>query len=371
MLSAADWAVLTDWIYETTSTVVHVDELRLPYIHLVRRICREYITQGDSDRPMFQLYAAAVIFVVSCFASDRPAGLDDLDSMCGHTYTHDQIITQVYRVLRWLAPTNTVVVSSAETMYHHHETVCTLVHTTDGRRLVRKTIRHLPADLPLYHGVTEVVADYLLRSAGGHPNVVSLVTLSVSKDALSLYSDYMPEYDSVPSPASILGLLKGVGAMHRLGMSHRDLKPENIRHVEGDGMVLIDLGACGFGRTRSTTPVCTITHRSPDILEAEVAGREYCYDGYALDVWSLGVLLVQWFTQSSPFGPATNTTTASEMLDQIQTRLPTVLAKVRDVLGDYPFTRLVLRSLGAPHQRPTVQELISAFPSTRRHRRDR
>jgi hypothetical protein len=365
MISEVDWVKIVDWIHDTSSTVVHTDELRQPYIDLVCRICHEYIIQ-ETDRTFFQLYAVSIIFVVSCFASDFPARLDDMESMCGYAYTQNQILTQVYSVLQWLVPPpDNMTISGKETipLYQNMETVCTLVCTLDGRRLVRKTIQHDAQRLPMYHGVTEIVADYLMRSRGKqHPNVVSLVTLAVCPQELSLYSDYIPEtFGSAIAPSAILGLLEGVAAMHSAGISHRDLKPENIRHEDASGMILIDLGAAGFGRHRNTIPVCTITHRSPDLLEAEITGRAYCYDGYALDMWSLGILLVEWYTRSKPFGCVTSETTALEMLQQIQRGMPDVVSRVRNVLGDGLFSRSILRCLGPPSHRPTVQELIHAF----------
>lgn len=101
------------------------------------------------------------------------------------------------------------------------------------------------------------------------------------------------------------GLLSGLQTLHEAGIVHRDLKPENIL-VDTEGVPkLLDLGlASHFTDQRSVSRLTvpgavlgTIHFMAPEqVIGAEVDPR--------VDLYALGVMLYQWFTDRLPFiGP--------------------------------------------------------------------
>jgi serine/threonine protein kinase len=91
-------------------------------------------------------------------------------------------------------------------------------------------------------------------------------------------------------------LILALERLHALGVVYRDLKPENVL-LRADGWpVLADLGLAGFVLDeRPLFSVCgTPEFMAPEVIQ----NRGY---GIAADWWSLGVLLVQCLTLTTPF----------------------------------------------------------------------
>lgn len=87
--------------------------------------------------------------------------------------------------------------------------------------------------------------------------------------------------------------------LHIRNIIYRDLKPENVM-VEADGYLrLIDMGTAkqlkqnsGF---RTFTIIGTPHYMAPEVMQ----GKGY---SFSVDIWSLGVLLYEFFCGHLPFG---------------------------------------------------------------------
>jgi serine/threonine protein kinase len=116
-----------------------------------------------------------------------------------------------------------------------------------------------------------------------------------------------------------------------------------------------------------TLPICTITHRSPDLLEAEASGSTVVYyEGQKLDVWSIGVLIAEICCGADPFGPIISGTSPGRMLGLIRTRVDSVKRLVRDHLYPEQYILFCRCLLEKPVKRPTVEELLAVFTGARR-----
>lgn len=88
---------------------------------------------------------------------------------------------------------------------------------------------------------------------------------------------------------------KAVEYLHDRDLVHRDLKPENILLDLNDNVFLCDFGWCVDLSTGNRVTFCgTYEYMAPEIL------KELPYD-FAIDVWSLGILLYELIHGFSPF----------------------------------------------------------------------
>ena len=101
-------------------------------------------------------------------------------------------------------------------------------------------------------------------------------------------------------------MLMGINKIHQMGLCHRDLKPENILFTEGDYNIKIT--DFGFllplaGRDRTAwlkSRVGTLTYMAPEVLAREN------YQGKAIDIYSLGVILFVLYLGNMPMEKASS-----------------------------------------------------------------
>lgn len=159
--------------------------------------------------------------------------------------------------------------------------------------------------------------------ACNHPNIVKLK--STFQDDLSLYFvmelskdgtlfDKIHKHKKLPEPLVrhwVGEVVLALEHMHSKKIVHRDLKPENILIHEDRHVRLTDFGTCRIlteenEETASTpiedTPmkrkksfVGTAEYVAPELLENRVE------QFYPLDWWSLGILIFQSLTGTTPF----------------------------------------------------------------------
>jgi serine/threonine protein kinase len=148
-----------------------------------------------------------------------------------------------------------------------------------------------------------------------HPNIVPVLGHGIARDQSTFY--IMPLYSGtlrdlvlkgIPAEAVLRyfgQILDGVEAAHFRGVWHRDLKPENILFsAQSDTLVIADFGVAHFEEEELLTAVET---RNADRLanfiysapEQKVRGRVVTEKA---DVYALGLILNQMFTNEVPLG---------------------------------------------------------------------
>src|SRR5437764_5432565 len=120
---------------------------------------------------------------------------------------------------------------------------------------------------------------------------------------------------------------KALEAAHAKGIVHRDIKPENIM-LRTDGYVkVLDFGIAKLNerlsklndinlastidkvQTEPGTRIGTVNYMSPEQL------RELSVDART-DIWSLGVVLLEMVTGTTPFGARTTNKTIAAILER-------------------------------------------------------
>lgn len=160
--------------------------------------------------------------------------------------------------------------------------------------------------------------------------------------------------------STLLGVLRGLGALHACGMLHLDLKPANI-HLRRDGWpVLLDFGAvrqcCAAGGLRPA-PMFTDGFAAPELL-AEGAGL-----GPWSDIYGVGAALFACMDGAPPSAGEDDMARRLAALDGVYS--PALLALVRACLmresGARPRSVLALQKmLGEAPARPSSPAGLAA-----------
>jgi len=369
-----DWCILSEWITEIVQDLIVHPQQREDFTTLVRSLSHRYFRETRTTTPKheYQLGVLACLHLVSCYVVSEPVPLAVLETICCHCYTRETIVRAVYTVMGWVSPPlwpdGLENVDYDRTFYTDHGTTCAMVRW-GGRQLVRKRIGHDDRDLPAFHAVVEVMVHSRLAEKKSR-NIARLLQVQVQDSCVDLYYEYIEDPLRLYRRRSrrqqqqvVIGLVRGLHCLHSLGIAHRDLKPDNL-HVTADGYgVILDVGSAGLGKARHTNPICTITHRSPEMLQAEVDGVAMEYDGKCLDIWSLGVVILQLYGAWHPFGVASTTTTAAQMLQGIRSLVEVVLDAVVPLLSNEQ-GRLLRQCLREqPFERPGSLEMLRVFGS--------
>ncbi|KAG7292399.1 hypothetical protein NEMBOFW57_002434 [Staphylotrichum longicolle] len=159
-----------------------------------------------------------------------------------------------------------------------------------------------------------------------HPNVVSYYGIEVHRDRVYMFMEFcsggslanLLEHGRIEDEQVImvyaLQLLEGLAYLHELKIAHRDIKPENIL-LDHNGIIkYVDFGAAKLiarqGRTlvqdlTSTKPNKSMTgtpmYMSPEVIKGENPGHFG-----AVDVWSLGCVILEMATGRRPWANLDN-----------------------------------------------------------------
>ncbi|XP_030436454.1 serine/threonine-protein kinase 16 isoform X2 [Gopherus evgoodei] len=131
-------------------------------------------------------------------------------------------------------------------------------------------------------------------------------TLWSEVEALRDKGTFLPEERIVPI---LLGICRGLEAIHAKGYAHRDLKPTNVLLDDEEQPVLMDLGsmnqACievkgsreAMALQDWAAQRCTISYRAPELFTVE---RD-CVIDERTDIWSLGCVLYCMMFGEGPY----------------------------------------------------------------------
>ncbi|VEU21030.1 DEKNAAC102021 [Brettanomyces naardenensis] len=152
----------------------------------------------------------------------------------------------------------------------------------------------------------------MLRKVGKHPNIAQLletfdtyivleyVARGDLHDAIQLGIAPVSTRDVVDV---FMQLVSAIEHCHRFGVYHRDIKPENILIAEDWSIKLTDFGLATDSLWCTDFDVGSERYMAPELLEhSDIAS----YRADKVDLWSMGICLLNIVFGKSPFSSATS-----------------------------------------------------------------
>ncbi|KAF8446217.1 kinase [Boletus edulis BED1] len=172
-----------------------------------------------------------------------------------------------------------------------------------------------------------------------HPNVVEYYGIEVHRDKVYIFEEYcqggslaaLLEHGRIEDESIIqlytMQMLEGLAYLHSKGIVHRDIKPDNIlldhrgvikyvdfgaskilaknrtmqRSRRGSDMGFTKAGGLGGGLDMNNSLTGTPMYMSPEVIKSDSRGRHG-----AMDVWSLGCVVLEFATGKKPWSNLDN-----------------------------------------------------------------
>jgi serine/threonine protein kinase len=195
-----------------------------------------------------------------------------------------------------------------------------------------------------------------------HPNVLKLEDFIIDEENFYLVIEHCSGGDLADfihggtharervSASIFAQVMAGMLFLHSHGIAHRDLKPQNILLVKNYEVRIADFGLCGFQTGASRDGLLTMcgtqVYMAPECL------RPGKYDGFARDIWSLGVILFELATGEYPW----NINNVPQMFKQIATGQFTIPDWISTPCRDLIIRMLKVRA----SDRPTAAEVLES-----------
>ncbi|KAH6845237.1 hypothetical protein B0I37DRAFT_179692 [Chaetomium sp. MPI-CAGE-AT-0009] len=240
-----------------------------------------------------------------------------------------EISNEVDRSLAWLSSTATNFTMRWQQGHFvgggTFGTVYAAMNLDTGQLMAVKEIRlQDPKLIPSIAG--QIREEMRVLETVDHPNVVSYYGIEVHRDRVYMFMEFcsggslanLLEHGRIEDEQVImvyaLQLLEGLAYLHELHIAHRDIKPENIL-LDHNGIIkYVDFGAAKLiarqGRTlvqelTSTKPNKSMTgtpmYMSPEVIKGENTGHFG-----AVDIWSLGCVILEMATGRRPWANLDN-----------------------------------------------------------------
>jgi serine/threonine protein kinase len=373
MISEANLLINLQWVESLCKEDKLVKEsLIVPFLEETSTFVTTTLrtTKEPTTPENYQLYTLACMYITSCYILDYPLALHTLRDLCLKCYTPERIRTTIYQVL--VDDEDILVVDlkdvscAGKRLADHGNTTCDLM-MYQGQTMVCKKISHHRDGLPRHEAVVEIFVHRKLMHTMCQ-RVLKLHGLFIDDHHVHLFYEYLPiDLESVCGnmelvPTILVDILAGIEELHDENIAHRDLKLANIQCSRDNRAKLIDLGSSGYGAYRETIPICTMTHRSPEILKAEKDYTpDFIYDGKKLDIWSFGVLAMELLLGST-FQDIDDETTPKDMIHILRTQKRMLLRRLRTQVSNTAVFEMIRRCLSNnPLKRPPVADILPVF----------
>ena len=154
-------------------------------------------------------------------------------------------------------------------------------------------------------------------------------------------------------------ILKGVQSLHENKICHRDLKLTNILLDKNYNPKICDFGFSEFNSSGLTECIHSINYTAPEILQNKP------YDGFQVDIFSLGVIVFRLLTNKYGFFEPYKKDILFRMIrKKLEDKYWEAIEKNLDNPDIFPkesFRELYFKMVSyAPDNRPTIQEVLDS-----------
>ena len=141
-----------------------------------------------------------------------------------------------------------------------------------------------------------------------HINIVKIIQTKEDQENIYIIMEYInydlflhiinnKRLDEKESSFYFFQLIQGLEYIHLLNIVHRDLKPENLLLTKNRILKIIDFGLSNYftGKELLITPCGSPSYTPPEMIKG-------CkYNGFAVDIWSIGIILYGMLCGYLPF----------------------------------------------------------------------